>query len=172
MAAQMATRSGLRMASDSGVGSAGAGPGFDGASAVHTHMTNSRLTDPEVLEWRFPVRVEAFRIRERSGGAGRWRGGDGAIRRIRFLEPMTAAILSGHRRIPPYGLAGGQPGQTGRNAVERADGKIEELPGTAQVRMRAGDTFVIETPGGGGYGDISAAAPNRPPVPSDKPEPA
>ena len=153
-------------------GGAGAGPGFDGASAVHTHMTNSRLTDPEVLEWRFPVRVEAFRIRERSGGPGRWRGGDGAIRCIRFLEPMTAAILSGHRRIPPYGLAGGQPGQTGRNAVERADGKIEELPGTAQVRMRAGDTFVIETPGGGGYGDISAAAPNRPPVPSDKPEPA
>ena len=133
-------------------GGAGAGPGFDGASAVHTHMTNSRLTDPEVLEWRFPVRVEEFRIRTGSGGAGRWLGGDGIIRRIRFLEPMTAAILSGRRRIPPYGLAGGKPGQVGRNAVERVDGSIEELPGTAQVTMQPGDAFVIETPGGGGYG--------------------
>ncbi|TVR58258.1 MAG: 5-oxoprolinase, partial [Candidatus Competibacteraceae bacterium] len=133
-------------------GGAGAGPGFDGASAVHTHMTNSRLTDPEVLEWRFPVRVEDFRIREGSGGAGRWRGGDGVIRRIRFLEPMTAAMLSGHRRVPPYGLNGGQPGRVGRNAVERRDGRIEELPGTAQVAMQPGDAFVIETPGGGGWG--------------------
>ena len=133
-------------------GGAGAGPGFDGAAAVHTHMTNSRLTDPEVLEWRFPVRVEDFRIREGSGGAGRWRGGAGVIRRIRFLEPMTAAILSGHRRIPPYGLNGGQPGQVGRNAVERRDGTVEELPSTAQVTMQAGDAFVIETPGGGGWG--------------------
>ena len=133
-------------------GGAGAGPGFDGASAVHTHMTNSRLTDPEVLEWRFPVRVEEFRIREGSGGGGRWRGGDGVIRRIRFLEPMTAAILSGHRRIPPYGLAGGKPGQVGRNAVERTDGRVEELSSTAQATMKAGDAFVIETPGGGGYG--------------------
>ena len=133
-------------------GGAGAGPGFDGASAVHTHMTNSRLTDPEVLEWRFPVRVEDFCIRTGSGGAGRWRGGDGVIRRIRFLEPMTAAILSGHRRIPPYGLAGGKPGQVGRNAVERADGQTEELPGTAQVTIGVNDLFVIETPGGGGYG--------------------
>ena len=134
-------------------GGAGAGPGFDGASAVHTHMTNSRLTDPEVLEWRFPVRVEEFRIRAGSGGAGRWRGGDGAVRRIRFLEPMTAAILSGHRRVPPYGSNGGAPGQTGRNAVERADGSVEELPGTAQTAVRAGDAFVVETPGGGGYGE-------------------
>jgi 5-oxoprolinase (ATP-hydrolysing) len=133
-------------------GGAGAGPGFDGASAVHTHMTNSRLTDPEVLEWRFPVRVEEFRIRAGSGGAGRWRGGNGVIRRIRFLEPMTAAILSGHRCIPPYGLAGGKPGRVGRNAVERADGRTKELPGTAQVAVQAGDMFVIETPGGGGYG--------------------
>ena len=133
-------------------GGAGAGPGFDGASAVHTHMTNSRLTDPEVLEWRFPVRVEEFRIRAGSGGAGRWRGGDGVIRRIRFLEPMTAAILSGRRRIPPYGLAGGKPGQVGRNAVERANSGIEELRGTAQAVMQPGDAFVIETPGGGGYG--------------------
>ena len=138
-------------------GGAGAGPGFDGASAVHTHMTNSRLTDPEVLEWRFPVRVEEFAIRAGSGGLGRWQGGDGAIRRIRFLESMTAAILSGHRRVAPYGLRGGAPGHVGRNAVERADGKIEELPGTAQVTVRPGDVFVIETPGGGGYG---AADPN------------
>lgn len=133
-------------------GGAGAGPGFDGASAVQTHMTNSRLTDPEVLEWRFPVRLEAFRIRENSGGAGRWRGGDGVIRWIRFLEPMTAAILSNHRRNAPYGLHGGEPGQVGCNAVERIDGTIEALPGTAQVTMQAGDIFVIETPGGGGYG--------------------
>ena len=133
-------------------GGAGAGPGFDGASAVHTHMTNSRLTDPEVLEWRFPVRVEEFSIRKNSGGAGRWRGGDGAIRRIRCLEAMTAVILSSHRRIPPYGLDGGAPGQTGRNAVERADGTVKELAGTTQVSMRVGDLFVIETPGGGGYG--------------------
>ena len=133
-------------------GGGGAGPGFDGASAVHTHMTNSRLTDPEVLEWRFPVRVEEFCIRSNSGGAGRWRGGDGAIRRIRFLEPMTAAILSGRRRIPPYGLAGGAPGQVGHNAVERVDGEVETLPGTARVTVRAGDVFTIETPGGGGYG--------------------
>jgi len=132
-------------------GGAGAGPGFAGASAVQTHMTNSRLTDPEVLEWRFPVRVEEFCIREGSGGAGHWRGGDGAIRRIRFLEPMTAAILSGHRRIPPYGLNGGEPGRVGRNAVERADGRVEELASTAQVAVQAGDVFVIETPGGGGY---------------------
>ena len=133
-------------------GGAGAGPGFDGAAAVHTHMTNSRLTDPEVLEWRFPVRVEDFRIRPGSGGAGRWHGGDGVVRRLRFLEPMTAAILSGHRRIPPFGLEGGQPGHTGRNAVERVGGTVEELPGTAQVALQAGDCFVIETPGGGGYG--------------------
>ena len=152
-------------------GGAGAGPGFDGASAVHTHMTNSRLTDPEVLEWRLPVRMEEFRIREHSGGPGRWRGGDGVVRRIRFLEPMTAAILSGHRRIPPYGLEGGKPGLTGHNTVERADGRIEELPGTAQITVQAGDVFVIETPGGGGYGDTRAPVPNCSPIPSDKPAP-
>jgi 5-oxoprolinase (ATP-hydrolysing) len=152
-------------------GGAGAGPSFDGASAVHTHMTNSRLTDPEVLEWRLPVQVEEFRIREHSGGPGRWHGGDGVVRRIRFLEPMTAAILSGHRRIPPYGLEGGKPGLTGRNTVERADGRIEELPGTAQITVQAGDVFVIETPGGGGYGDTRAPVPNCSPIPSDKPAP-
>jgi 5-oxoprolinase (ATP-hydrolysing) len=133
-------------------GGSGAGPDFDGADAVHTHMTNSRLTDPEVLEWRFPVLVRQFAIRRGSGGRGRHRGGDGVVRRIQFLEPMTAAILSGHRRIPPYGLAGGAPGQPGRNAVERADGRIEELAGTDRTEMAKGDVFVIETPGGGGYG--------------------
>jgi 5-oxoprolinase (ATP-hydrolysing) len=133
-------------------GGSGAGPDFDGTDAVHTHMTNSRLTDPEVLEWRFPVLVRQFAIRRGSGGRGRHRGGDGVVRRIQFLEPMTAAILSGHRRIPPYGLAGGAPGQPGRNAVERADGRIEELAGTDRTEMAKGDVFVIETPGGGGYG--------------------
>jgi len=132
-------------------GGAGAGNGFAGADCVHTHMTNSRLTDPEVLEWRHPVLIEEFTVRRGSGGAGRWRGGDGAVRRIRFLEPMTAAILSGHRRIPPYGMAGGRPGAVGRNAVMR-DGIEIALGACGQVEMRAGDVFVIETPGGGGFG--------------------
>ena len=133
-------------------GGAGAGPGFDGASAVQTHMTNSRLTDPEVLEWRFPVMVEQFAVRRGSGGEGRHRGGDGVVRRIRFREPMTAAILSDRRLIAPFGMAGGKPGAVGRNAVIRADGSVEALAGTAVVAMKAGDIFVIETPGGGGYG--------------------
>jgi len=133
-------------------GGSGAGPDFDGCDAVHTHMTNSRLTDPEVLEWRFPVLLESFAIRRGSGGQGAHRGGDGAVRRLRFLEEMTAAILSGHRRVPPYGMAGGEPGRVGRNAVERADGRIEELGNTAQTVMKPGDVFVIETPGGGGFG--------------------
>src|SRR3546814_3877494 len=93
-------------------GGSGAGDGFDGASAVHVHMTNTRLTDPEILEWRYPVRLDGFEIRAGSGGAGRWRGGDGVVRKVRFLEPMTAAILSSHREIPPYGMAGGEPGQS------------------------------------------------------------
>jgi 5-oxoprolinase (ATP-hydrolysing) len=135
-------------------GGSGAGDGFDGTACVQTHMTNSRLTDPEVLEWRYPVRVDGYAIRRGSGGAGRWRGGDGGVRRIRFLETMTAAILSGHRRVPPYGMAGGEPGATGRNAVERADGRIEELPACASTEMRPGDVFIIETPGGGGYGPV------------------
>jgi 5-oxoprolinase (ATP-hydrolysing) len=133
-------------------GGSGAGPDFDGCDAVHTHMTNSRLTDPEVLEWRFPVLLEAFSIRRSSGGRGQHRGGDGAIRRVRFLEPMTAAMLAGHRRIPPYGLNGAEPGAVGRNWVERADGTREEFGGTHEIEMRAGDVFVIETPGGGGFG--------------------
>ena len=134
-------------------GGAGAGPDFDGTSAVHTHMTNTRATDPEILEWRFPVVLESFSIRHGSGGAGRYRGGDGIIRRVRFRESMTAAIVSGHRRVPPYGMAGGNPGVVGRNYVERADGGIEELTGTDMADMNPNDVFVIETPGGGGYGE-------------------
>jgi 5-oxoprolinase (ATP-hydrolysing) len=133
-------------------GGSGAGPGFDGTSAVHTHMTNSRLTDPEVLEWRFPVLVDEFRIARGTGGGGRFTGGDGVVRRIRFLEPMTAAILSSHRRVPPFGLAGGADGACGQNRVERRDGRAEELGATARVEMAAGDVFVVETPGGGGFG--------------------
>ncbi len=132
----------------------GTAQGFPGTACVQTHMTNSRLTDPEVLEWRYPVRIESFSIRHGSGGIGRWRGGDGAVRRIRFLEPMAAGILSGHRRVPPYGMAGGEPGAVGRNAVERADGRIEELDACATVAMNAGDVFIVETPGGGGYGTV------------------
>jgi 5-oxoprolinase (ATP-hydrolysing) len=133
-------------------GGAGAGPGFDGASAVHTHMTNSRLTDPEVLEQRYPVRIVRFAIRRGSGGAGRWRGGDGVVREVEFLTPMHAAILSNRRRVAPAGLAGGAPGALGHNYVLRADGRTEELGSTADVDLAAGDRFVIETPGGGGYG--------------------
>ncbi|MGC8806616.1 MAG: hydantoinase B/oxoprolinase family protein [Thiomonas sp.] len=126
--------------------------GFDGTSVVQTHMTNSRLTDPEVLEWRYPVRLDSFAIRTGSGGAGRWRGGDGGVRRIRFLAPMTAAILSNGRRVGAVGLHGGASGAVGINRVERADGTCETLPASASVELRAGDVFVIETPGGGGYG--------------------
>ncbi len=133
-------------------GGAGAGPGFDGASAVQAHMTNSRLTDAEVLEWRFPVLVDGFSIRKGSGGEGASRGGDGVVRRLKFLEPMTAGILSNRRRIAPFGLDGGGDALPGRNAVERADGSVEELGGTARVEMRPGDVFVVETPGGGGFG--------------------
>ncbi|MDD9857417.1 MAG: hydantoinase B/oxoprolinase family protein, partial [Gammaproteobacteria bacterium] len=133
-------------------GGAGATPDADGADAVHTHMTNTRLTDPEVLEWRFPVLLESFCIRRGSGGAGRHRGGDGAVRRIKFLQNVTANILSGHRVVPPYGLAGGQPGATGGNRVEHPDGRVTRVPGVARVELREGDVFVIETPGGGGFG--------------------
>jgi 5-oxoprolinase (ATP-hydrolysing) len=133
-------------------GGAGAGPDFDGVSVVQTHMTNSRLTDPEVLEWRFPVRIEVFRIRLGSGGTGAHRGGDGGDRRVRFLERMTAVMLANHRRIAPFGVAGGAPGAAGRNWVERADGGREEFGATFQVEMQPGDVFVIQTPGGGGYG--------------------
>jgi 5-oxoprolinase (ATP-hydrolysing) len=136
-------------------GGAGAGPGFDGADAVHTHMTNSRLTDPEVIETRFPVMVDAFSIRHGSGGTGRWRGGEGVVRKMRFLEPMTASILSNRRRVAPFGLDGGGPGGLGRNYLLRADGSREDLAACASVSMFPDDVFVIETPGGGGFGDAS-----------------
>jgi len=139
-------------------GGSGAGPGFDGTDAVHTHMTNSRLTDPEVLEWRFPVLLEEFRINRGSGGKGKWRGGDGTIRRLRFLEPMTAAILANHRKIAPFGLRGGEDGIVGRNWVERADGSRVELAATGQAEMEAGDVFVIQTPSAGGYGPAAERA--------------
>ena len=134
-------------------GGAGAGSGFDGASAVHTHMTNSRLTDPEVLEQRFPVLLRRFQIRRGSGGAGRWRGGDGVIREIEFRVPMTAALLANSHRVAPFGLAGGGAGQPGRALVRRADGGVELLGSTARADMRPGDAIVIETPGGGGFGE-------------------
>jgi 5-oxoprolinase (ATP-hydrolysing) len=133
-------------------GGSGAGNGFDGTDAVQTHMTNSRLTDPEVLEWRFPVRVDSHEIRAGSGGKGAWHGGNGAVRRIRFLEDMTASILSNNRLIAPFGMAGGEPGLFGRNYVERADGTVEQLGFVASTEVRPGDVFVVETPGGGGYG--------------------
>jgi 5-oxoprolinase (ATP-hydrolysing) len=130
----------------------GAGRGFAGTDVVQTHMTNSRLTDPEILEWRYPVRLERYAIRHGSGGAGRWPGGDGGRREIRFLEPMTVTTLSSHRRVPPYGMAGGKPGALGRHWVQHADGSVTPMRGCDSVAVAAGDVFVIETPGGGGYG--------------------
>ena len=130
----------------------GAGEGFAGTGVVQTHMTNSRLTDPEVLEWRYPVRLERFAIRPGTGGAGRWPGGDGGRREVRFLEPMTVTTLASHRRVPPYGMAGGKPGALGRHWVEHADGSVTPMRGCDSVAVAAGDLFVIETPGGGGYG--------------------
>lgn len=132
-------------------GGSGAGDGFDGTDAVQTHMTNSRITDPEVLEWRFPVLLESFSIRHGSGGRGKYSGGCGVIRKIRFLETMSAGILSSHRVLPPFGLKGGGAGSCGCNRVVRSDGTIVELNGQYEVEMHPGDVFVIETPGGGGY---------------------
>jgi 5-oxoprolinase (ATP-hydrolysing) len=126
--------------------------GFDGTSVVQTHMTNSRLTDPEILEFRFPVRLLSYAIRAGSGGAGRWRGGDGGVRRLEFLEPMTASVLSNGRMYPAFGAAGGQPGAVGINRVVRADGRVEDLGHIGQAEMGVGDVFEIHTPGGGGYG--------------------
>ncbi|MEO7493880.1 MAG: hydantoinase B/oxoprolinase family protein, partial [Massilia sp.] len=133
-------------------GGSGAGEGFDGTDVVQTNMTNSRLTDPEVLEFRFPVRLESYAIKPGSGGRGRWHGGNGGVRKIRFLEAMTAAILSNSRVIPPFGMAGGESGAAGANRVERVDGTVELLGHIARTEMAPGDLFVIETPGGGGYG--------------------
>jgi len=133
-------------------GGSGAGPDFDGTDAVQTHMTNSRLTDPEVLEWRFPVRLESFRIRRGSGGAGKHRGGDGVERRLRFLKPMTAVMLANHRRVAPFGVAGGESAATGRNWIERAAGTTDHFPAAFSAPVERDDIIVIETPGGGGYG--------------------
>ncbi|MER5258515.1 hydantoinase B/oxoprolinase family protein [Streptomyces sp. NPDC002855] len=156
----------------------GAGDGFDGASVVQTHMTNSRLTDPEVLEWRLPVLLEEFAVRRGSGGTGTWRGGDGAVRRIRFREPMTVSTLSQHRKVAPYGMAGGSPGALGANRVERADGSVQALDGSDFADAGPGDVLVIETPGGGGYGPAPRAgsetsgtsATNATPETSETPE--
>jgi len=130
-----------------------AGPGFDGTDAVHTHMTNTRLTDPEVLEFRYPVVLEDFHIRPNSGGRGRWTAGNGIRRTIRFLEKMECTILSGHRRVPPFGLAGGKPGQIGENWVRRKDGRMERLKGADATVIDADEAVIIQTPTAGGYGD-------------------
>jgi 5-oxoprolinase (ATP-hydrolysing) len=138
-------------------GGSGAGPDFDGTDAIHTHMTNSRLTDPEVLEWRYPVLVDRFEIRQGSGGAGQHRGGHGIRRSLQFCEPMTASILSSHRTIAPFGLAGGEAGAIGRNRLVKADGSETLLAGQDQVEVSSGDCLIIETPGGGGYGTSASA---------------
>jgi 5-oxoprolinase (ATP-hydrolysing) len=140
-------------------GGSGAGADFDGCDAIQTHMTNSRLTDPEVLEWRYPVRLDAFRIRAGSGGVGKHHGGNGVERRVRFLAPMAAVILANHRRVAPFGLFGGLPGALGRNWVERANGTREEFGGTEEVNLQPGDVFVIQTPGAGGYGTAGGSQP-------------
>jgi 5-oxoprolinase (ATP-hydrolysing) len=137
-------------------GGSGAGDGYAGTAVVQTHMTNSRLTDPEILEFRFPVLLESYEIRRGSGGQGRWNGGEGGVRRIRFRQPMTASILSNGRVHPAFGLAGGSPGAPGINRVVRADGTVETLDHIAQVEMQPGDVFEIHTPGGGGYGPPAA----------------
>jgi len=142
-------------------GGSGAGDGFHGTSVVQTHMTNSRLTDPEVLEFRFPVRLDSYEIRAGSGGAGRWTGGNGGVRRVRFLEDMTASILSNGRKHGAFGMAGGQPGLVGMNRVKRVDGTLEELDHIGQAEMKPGDVFEIHTPGGGGYGAAEATAPAK-----------
>ena len=134
-------------------GGSGAGPGFAGTDVVQTNMTNSRLTDPEVLEFRFPLRLDSYAIRHGSGGQGQWQGGSGGVRKVRFLENMTASILSNNRLHAPFGMKGGQAGMSGRNYVVRQDGSVEELGFVAKTEMQAGDVFVVETPGGGGYGE-------------------
>jgi 5-oxoprolinase (ATP-hydrolysing) len=135
-------------------GGSGAGEGFNGTDVVQTHMTNSRLTDPEILEWRYPVRLESYEVNPGSGGQGRWHGGNGGVRKVRFLEKMTASILSNNRIVPPFGMAGGEPGQCGKNYVLRASGETELLGFVSSTEMEPGDVFVIETPGGGGYGPV------------------
>jgi len=136
-------------------GGSGAGPNYDGTSAIHTHMTNTRLTDPEILEWRYPVLLESFEIRRGSGGKGAFNGGDGTLRKIRFNEKMDLSLLTGHRIVPPFGLKGGGNGQCGKNSVRRKDGTIEPLEGCDQTVVDAGDTIIIQTPTGGAYGSQS-----------------
>jgi 5-oxoprolinase (ATP-hydrolysing) len=133
-----------------------AGPGFPGTDAVHTHMTNTRLTDPEVLEFRYPVVLEDFHIREGSGGRGKWNAGDGIRRTIRFLETMECTILSGHRRVPPFGLAGGEPGEVGENWARRKDGTMQKLKGCDDTVIEAGEAVIIQSPTAGGYGKPEA----------------
>ena len=133
-------------------GGSGAGPDFDGTDAVHTHMTKSRLTDPEILEFRFPVLLEDFHIREGSGGRGQWHAGGGTSRTIRFLAEMDCAILSSHRAVAPHGLAGGEPGLVGTTHVRRLDGRLEELAGCDQTVLKPGEAVIVTTPTGGGYG--------------------
>jgi 5-oxoprolinase (ATP-hydrolysing) len=137
-------------------GGSGAGEGFDGASGVHVHMTNTRITDAEILETRYPVRLRRFALRPGSGGRGRWRGGDGLVRAYEFLEPVTVSLLCERRGVAPYGLHGGEPGATGHNRLERADGTRLELPGRVTLAVRSGDVLVVETPGGGGFGRPAA----------------
>jgi 5-oxoprolinase (ATP-hydrolysing) len=144
-------------------GGTGAGPGlhgigFAGTDAVQTHMTNTRMTDPEILELRYPVVLEEFSIRRGSGGRGAFAGGNGAIRRLRFLEPMTAVIVASRRKVAPFGLAGGADGAVGRQWVDRADGTTDIRSGTASAELNPGDRFTIETPGGGGYGPAASGA--------------
>jgi 5-oxoprolinase (ATP-hydrolysing) len=135
-----------------------AGPGFPGTDAVHTHMTNTRLTDPEILEFRYPVLLEDFHIRRDSGGRGQWNAGSGIRRTIRFLEKMECTLLSGHRRIPPFGLAGGSDGQAGENWARRKDGRMERLQGCDATIIDAGEAIIIQTPTAGGYGKPPRAA--------------
>lgn len=146
-------------------GGAGAGPGFHGASAVHTHMTNTRITDPEVLEHRYPVLVERFAVRGGSGGRGRWHGGDGAVRELRFLEPMSVSLLTQHRKERPYGMEGGLPGEPGRQRLLRTSGEEVELSPVDGCEVGPGDRLILETPGGGGWGSSADAAPRRDPAP-------
>ena len=133
-------------------GGTGAGNGFNGTSAVHSHMTNTRMTDPEVLETRFPVQVEEFAIRQGSGGGGAFTGGNGIVRRLRFMEPMTVTVLSSHRVIPPNGAAGGLSGAVVKNSILRANGHFETLKGNDNAELDTDDVFIMKTPGGGGYG--------------------
>ena len=133
-------------------GGSGAGPWHDGTSAVHTNMTNTRLTDPEILEFRYPVVLEDFHVRRGSGGNGKFKGGDGTLRTVRFLQDMDVSFLASHRKVPPFGLEGGEAGECGANAIRRIDGSVEQAEGCSQHECKAGDAAIIKTPSGGGFG--------------------